>query len=333
MAGQPESSGKAWHLTKLPPHAPQTPEARRRHAIEAGQKGGRADRRDIGPKALEVVRRVLIGVSNDGVLHAGNLAYLTLLTVFPFFILMAAATQMIGRPDENLALLRSALATLPPAVAALLEGVAREVLLARTGPLLWFGAVVGLWTVSGFIETIKDMLRRAYGTRPGRAFWHSRLASILLSFAAVFLLLAALAAQIAMTAIEELAVRFIPQSGRLISLEVSWLSTSFAVFCAVFVIFWTLAPSAYRPRRYPKWPGALVTTLWWTGALALLPPALSLFGDYALTYGSLAGVIIALLFFWIVGFGLVIGAHLNAALANPAPKELRKTKNKDEGKT
>jgi len=312
---------------------PQTPEARRRHAVQAGQKDGRVDWHDTGSRTLEIVRRVAIGVSNDGVLHAGNLAYLTILTVFPFFILMAAATQMVGQPDENLALLRSALATLPPAVAALLDGVAREVLLARTGPLLWFGAVVGLWTVSGFIETIRDILRRAYGTRPSRAFWHSRLASLLLSFASVFLLLAALAAQLAVTAIEELAVRFIPHSARLISLEVSWLSTSFAVFCGVSVIFWTLAPSAYRARDYPKWPGALVATLWWTGALALLPPALSLFGDYALTYGSLAGVIIALLFFWIVGFGLVIGAHLNAALANPARKEPRKTKNKTEGKT
>lgn len=273
------------------------------------------------------------GVSHDGVLHAGNLAYLTLLTVFPFFILMAAATQMIGRADENLALVRSTLATLPPAVGTLIEDVAREVLMARTGPLLWFGVVVGLWTVSGFIETIRDIFRRAYGTRADRSFWHSRLTSILLSFAAVFLLLAALVAQIAVTAIEELAFRFIPQSVHLIPLQLSWLYTGFAVFCGVFVIFWTLAPSAYRARDFPKWPGALVTTLWWTGALALLPPTLSLFGDYALTYGSLAGVIIALLFFWIVGFGLVIGAHLNAALANPAPKEPRKTKNKTEGKT
>ena len=333
MAGRPKSAGKARHLTGILPHSPQTPEARRRLAVEEGQKDARVDRHGAASIALQIARRVVIGVSNDGVLHAGNFAYLTLLTVFPFFILMAAATQMIGRPDKNLALVHSTLATLPPAVAALLEGAAREVLLARTGPLLWFGAVVGLWTVSGFIETIRDILRRAYGTRPGRAFWHSRLASLLLSFASVFLLLAALAAQLAVTAIEELAVRFIPQSIGRLSLQIGWLSTSFAVFCGLFVIFWTLAPSAYRARDYPKWPGALVTTLWWTGALALLPPALSLFGDYALTYGSLAGVIIALLFFWIVGFGLVIGAHLNAALANPARKEPRKTKSKNEGKT
>ena len=51
-----------------------------------------------------------------------------------------------------------------------------------------------------------------------------------------------------------------------------------------------------------------------------LPRVLGLFGDYGLTYGSLAGVIVALIFFWFVGLGLVFGAHLNAALAEtPEP--------------
>lgn len=111
-----------------------------------------------------------MGVYSDGFVHAGNLAYLTLLTVFPFFIVMAAVTQLLGQPEEQLAFIRSLAATLPPGVADLIEGAAREVLLARTGPFLWFGALVGLWTVSSFIETIRDILRRAYGTRYERPF-------------------------------------------------------------------------------------------------------------------------------------------------------------------
>ena len=52
-----------------------------------------------------------------------------------------------------------------------------------------------------------------------------------------------------------------------------------------------------------------------------LPRVLGLLGGYDLTYGGLAGTIIALFFFWLVGFGLVIGAHLNAALAEtPDPR-------------
>ena len=46
-----------------------------------------------------------------------------------------------------------------------------------------------------------------------------------------------------------------------------------------------------------------------------LPPVLRSFFTYSLTYGSLAGIMIALLFFWLVGLGVVIGAELNAALA------------------
>lgn len=272
-----------------------------------------------------------VGVYSDGFIHAGNFAYLTLLTVFPFFIVMAAITQLIGRTDENLKAIQSMLVALPPGVAQLIQSAAQEMLQARTGPLLWFGAIVGLWTVSSFIETIRDILRRAYGTGYGRPFWHYRIAGIAITFASVLLILFALAARLAVTAVEEVVFRYIPAAQGLVSLELGRMSTSVAVFIGLFVIFWTLAPPEYRGRAFPKWPGALVTTLWWTGALALLPPALSLFGGYALTYGSLAGVIVALLFFWIVGFGLVIGAHLNAALANPAIKEPQLNALYDEG--
>ena len=54
-----------------------------------------------------------------------------------------------------------------------------------------------------------------------------------------------------------------------------------------------------------------------------LPAVLGLFGSYDLTYGSLAGVIIALISFWFVGLGVVIGAELNAALAETPSTSLK----------
>ena len=75
--------------------------------------------------------------------------------------------------------------------------------------------------------------------------------------------------------------------------------------------------TAYRKRRYPKWPGALFTTVWWVSMTAGLPFVLAQLGGYDLTYGSLAGVVVMLLFFYLIGLGLVFGAHLNAALAEP----------------
>ena len=81
-----------------------------------------------------------------------------------------------------------------------------------------------------------------------------------------------------------------------------------------------LTPKAYRKRRYPKWPGALLVTVWWVAVTNALPPVLRSFFSYDLTYGSLAGIMIALFFFWLVGLGMVVGAELNAALAE-TPEE------------
>ena len=83
------------------------------------------------------------------------------------------------------------------------------------------------------------------------------------------------------------------------------------------MLFYSLTPHEYRERRFPKWPGAMFTAVWWLGVTTALPPIVSSFFAYNLTYGSLAGIIIALFFFWLVGLGLVIGAELNAALAEP----------------
>ena len=139
---------------------------------------GRGETRSRGHRACEVVKRVAVGVYNDGFIHAGNLAYLALLALFPFFILAAAVAHLLGQSRGRAADRRHLLRRLPPDVAATLRGPVQEVLTARTGPLLWFGAIVGLWTAASFIETIRDILRRAYGVKFCAPFWEYRLASI-----------------------------------------------------------------------------------------------------------------------------------------------------------
>ena len=49
-----------------------------------------------GTRAWEVAKRTLVGTYNDGFIHAGNLAYLSMLAIFPFFILGAAVFSAFG---------------------------------------------------------------------------------------------------------------------------------------------------------------------------------------------------------------------------------------------
>ena len=95
------------------------------------------------------------------------------------------------------------------------------------------------------------------------------------------------------------------------------------LFFTFYALFYALTPARYRKLGCRKWPGALLITAWWIATVEILPAVLGLFGGYSLTYGSLAGVMIALLFFFVVGLGVVIGAELNAALADYAPTALK----------
>ena len=276
-----------------------------------------------GTRAWEVAKRTLIGTYNDGFIHAGNLAYLAMLAIFPFFILGAAVFSAIGEESERAATINAVLYALPPMVASVIEPVARDVIEARSGWLLWAGALVALWTVGSLIETIRDILRRAYGTEATKAFWKYRLFSTGVILGSVLLLMLSLMAQFVIGAAQEIIYAYFPQLvDRVADLRLSRIVPAFGLFGSLYLIFYTLTPSTYRHRRYPKWPGVLCTTLWWFAVTTLLPAVLGSFFTYDLTYGGLAGVMIALFFFWLVGLGVVIGAELNAALAETPEEEM-----------
>lgn len=297
---------------------PLSPEERRKRlAAETAAFGHDvAEKIHKPPTAWEIVKRIAIGVYNDGFIHAGNLAFLALLALFPFFIAAAAIAKLLGQSEDGQKTVATILGKLPPDVANVLAGPTNEVLTARTGPLLWLGAIVGLWTAASFIETIRDILRRAYGIKYCAPFWTYRLGSIGVIIAAVLLLMAAFGASVAISSVHHFIVEKIPASGGLAGeLGFYRIAPAVAMFVTFYFTFLALTPARYRGPGSKKWPGALLITAWWVVTVELLPASLELLGGYDLTYGSLAGVMIALIFFFVIGLGVVTGAELNAALA------------------
>jgi len=213
---------------------------------------------------------------------------------------------------------------LPPDVAATLREPVNEVLTARTGNLLWIGALVGLWTATSYVETIRDILRRCYGVKYCAPFWEYRLGSILLILGAVMLLMVSFAASAALTLVRSAIEQWFPFASDLgNTLGLYRLVPAATLFVTFYLLFLALTPARYRKHGCRKWPGALFITLWWLATVEILPSALGMLGGYSLTYGSLAGVMIALIFFFIVGLGVVIGAELNAALAEGGATALK----------
>ncbi len=305
----------------------QTPEARRQAAIHWQRRARQhfddlsARHETIIARIGKVLKRVWDGAYHDGFIHAGNLAYMAILALFPFFITATAIFSLFGEEGSRLAALDAFLSTVPGDVAEVIGPVGRDVISARSGWLLWLGGAVGLWTVGSLIETIRDILRRAYGTRAESAFWRYRAGSLGVVVGAVVLLLISFALQVLITAAQEAITHLMPQFDDWVAkLALSRFVPGLGLLLSIWLVFIALTPSAYRGRRYPKWPGAILVAGWWILVATWLPSLLQAFFTYDLTYGSLAGVMIALFFFWLIGLGVVVGAELNAALAE-SPEE------------
>ncbi|MEO7564816.1 MAG: ribonuclease BN, partial [Sphingomicrobium sp.] len=109
----------------------QSPEARRKRLASMRAAFGPDVEKKLRPKetVLVVIKRVLTGVWADGFIHAGNLAYLSLLALFPFFILAAAMAHLFGQSEDAQLTVFNVLRRLPPDVAATLREPINEVLL------------------------------------------------------------------------------------------------------------------------------------------------------------------------------------------------------------
>ena len=302
--------------------SPESPEARlKRKARAQAHPEEPPEKPPEGSVTWRVIKRIAIGIYSDGFIHAGNLAYLALLSLFPFVIVAAAIARLAGQSVEGMNAVNAILVTMPPDVQHVLSAPINDVLQARHGNLLWFGAFVGLWTTASFIETIRDIIRRAYGVTFSRPFWEYRLGSIGIIIVSVVMAMVAFSASVLLSGAQQFFVDSIPGAADFVAaLTLMRVVPALVLYGSIYLLFYALTPKRYRVTGCRKWPGAAFVTIWWVATTALLPAILSGLGGYDATYGSLAGVMIALIFFFIIGLGLVIGAELNAALAEtPRP--------------
>ena len=203
---------------------------------------------DANRRAFEVLKAVFAGTLRDGFIHAGNLAYVTLTTLFPIFILIALAAGSFGRTEDGVRAVEAFTRTLPSDVAELLSGPIRDIVGQRaSGGLIGFGVLITLWTIGSYIETMREVVRRAYGVEADRAVWKDRLASTGLIIIGIVIIIVAFASQVVLTGATSFILGVIPfadeiagmlQLGRLIPLVL--------LFGALWAIMKRLTPRAFR---------------------------------------------------------------------------------------
>lgn len=268
-----------------------------------------------GPVPLRPVRFALRRLfADDGIEVAGFIAYTGLVSLFPFVIFLFALAGFIGQTEHAQHALQDIFTQLPAEVAATLSPIVMEVLARPQPGLLTFGIIGTLWVTSSGVEALRMGLSRAYDVTEKRPFWRRRLTSCaFVIMGAVSALLFTLLMVVGPLVEQWLAGHKEISPWLMLLTTLGRMIVTANLLALMLAFFYRVLPD-HRIAWSAAWPGAWMAAFAWIGLASLFSVYLTGAGNYAVTYGSLGGVIVTLLFLHFSAIILLFGAEYNAAL-------------------
>jgi membrane protein len=247
---------------------------------------------------------------------AATLTYYGLLSLFPALIALVSIVGLVGNPESTTNTLTDIVNKVgPDSATTTFEGPIRQVTESRAtaGFALVVSTLVALWSASGYLGAFIRASNVIYETREGRPFWKLRPLQVVLTLVIV-LLLALMALGIVLTGpIVSDVAEPIGVSNTAVTI---WNIAKWAVIALLFLLMISLIyyASPNVEQRGFKWitAGGFVALAVWLLASAAFGIYVSQFGSYNRVYGSMAGVVILLIWLWITNLAILFGHELNA---------------------
>jgi len=264
---------------------------------------------------LAVLREAILRLWNDDAFGlAGNVAFRSLLAIFPFLIFTSSMTAFVG--DRSMAddLVTFLIAIVPPPLIEPIVSEVQQVMTVPRGDVLSIGILLTIWFAVGGVDGVRVVLNRAYGIRETRSTFvifgvqitMVILASLILVLVGYLLVLAPRAG----SWLHTLMPGFDPAS---VTIGLIRFPASATILVVALFVAHILLP-ARRTRFSNIWPGVIVTAIAWTLLAAAFSFYLGRFGTYASYYAGMAGIIAALYFMYLAALVLIFGGELNRAL-------------------
>ena len=246
---------------------------------------------------------------------AAQIAFYTMMGLFPFliFLLSIVSTFPIGEALQP-RLLDALADQMPEEAARYVADVVLNLLPNTNQGLLSFGLLASLWGASMAVGALITTINRAYNIRTRRNYASQKLLSIVLTLALSGLWL------MAMTIIlvgPEKTQHMFEFMGIASETNTFWTSVrlpmAFVLNLIALSVLYYIAPEAKQKFRWIL-PGAVTATVLWMVASSAFRVFLRHFGAYNKTYGSLAALVILMVWLWLSGLVFLLGAEINALM-------------------
>ena len=246
---------------------------------------------------------------------AGGLTFFGILAIFPFLLFAVSLGGLILDRMTATALINELYRVVPRAVADILSERINALAEGQSPALLTLSALGAIWAASGGIAALTDALNTAYGVEETRPYWKRRGLAILLTIGGAVFAVVATAIAVATPAL----AAFFPGP---LSTIILWarLPVSALIIMTILAVLYYLLPDVEQEFKFIT-PGSVVAVVIWVIASLGFSFYVGRFGTYEVIYGALGGVIILLLWMWISAMAMLLGAEINAILAQRTSEE------------
>jgi len=284
---------------------------------EAGQPGAPDNPTELAKASwLAAGRRTLAEFRNDFLQdRAAALTYYGVQAIFPFILVLVSLLGLIDR---------SATQPLITNLTSVMPGTVRTIVVhavdrlqhghSTAGVLAITGVVLALWSASSYVAAFMRAANAIYDVPEGRPLWKT----LPVRLGLTLLLVVMLVVSAAIVVVTGGLARHVGQvlgvgSAAVTAWGIAKWPVLFILVCLMIAVLYWAGPNARQGLRWIS-PGAVVAVVIWLIASGLFGLYVANFGHYDKVYGSIAGVIIFLIWLWISNTAILLGAEFNAEL-------------------
>ncbi len=268
----------------------------------------------------ELVKRTAKDAIADDIMNlSAQQAYYLFFALFPALLTLISIASFFNLANVVEQVVQNVGTVAPRDVLTIVETQLAEIGKSGRGGILTGAFLLTIWSSSTAMVSITTTLNAAYDIEEGRPWWKVRLTAIALTVGmALFIIVSMALVLLGPTAAEHLATRMnLGEAFKWTWLVLQWPVVLTLVATGIAIVYY------FAPDAEQEWvwitPGSVLATLLWLGVSLALKIYIANFANYNETYGAIGGVIVLLLWFWLSGMAILIGAEFNAEIEHASP--------------
>lgn len=257
-------------------------------------------------------------VKDEVTVYAAQASFFLILAFFPFIMLLLTLIQFI--PSVNKSDLQMILVQImPDMLDALVLGIVEDLYLKSPGTMLSLTGLLALWSAARGMMGIERGLNRIYGSRERRNYLLRRLICTGYTFLFIIVCVVSLVLLVFGSSIQNLFIRTFPFLESVTRHVISFRGLlAMILFLFAFVLLYTIVPSK-KQDPWQQLPGAVFAALCWLLFSYGFSLYFSNFSNFSYMYGSLAAIVLLMMWLYFCICILFIGAEINDFLALSSP--------------